>query len=201
MQLHAKAMCRDRMCRMARVRLSVTIPGQTWNPSVPHQVRDQGTFRGTPPLNGRRPEDLRGVDDFRRRVWYGRSLPSMTQDFKRLPSSERRALYQRIIARCARKPGERPAVVVFDLDGTLMDNRPRTTVILRELAAELKAEAHSSAEILAAARSEELAYLLGDSLKRLGVEHPDLIARAEAFWRERFFSDGYLRHDIAVPGS
>lgn len=134
-------------------------------------------------------------------MWYGLALPSMAQEFKRLASADRRALYQRIVARCVRSPGRPPAVVVFDLDGTLMDNRPRTAVILQELAAELKAEAHSSAEILAAARAEELAYLLGDSLRRLGLEHPDLLSRAEAFWRERFFSDHYLKHDVAVAGS
>lgn len=125
----------------------------------------------------------------------------MSQVYKRIPAAERRALYQRIIARCARVPERPPAVVVFDLDGTLMDNRPRTAVILQELAKELKSEAHSSAEILAAARAEELAYLLSDSLKRLGVEHPELVSRAEAFWRERFFSDHYLKHDVAVAGS
>lgn len=125
----------------------------------------------------------------------------MATDYKRLSSADRRALYQRIVARCARSPGRPPAVVVFDLDGTLMDNRPRTAVILQELAVELRREAHSSAEVLAAARSEELAYLLSDSLQRLGVEHPDLVARAESFWRERFFSDHYLKHDIAVAGA
>lgn len=125
----------------------------------------------------------------------------MSQVYKRISAPERHALYERIIARCARVPGKPPAVVVFDLDGTLMDNRPRTAVILQELARELKAEAHSSAEVLAAARAEELAYLLSDSLKRLGLEHPDLVSRAEAFWRERFFSDHYLKHDIAVAGS
>lgn len=125
----------------------------------------------------------------------------MSQVYERIPAAERRALYQRIIARCARVPERPPAVVVFDLDGTLMDNRPRTAVILQELAKELKSEAHSSAEILAAARAEELAYLLSDSLKRLGVEHPELVSRAEAFWRERFFSDHYLKHDVAVAGS
>lgn len=156
---------------------------------------------GGAPFNGRRRQELRGLDDFRRRVWYGHALPSMVPVYKRLSSAERRVLYQRIIARCAPSPGKPPAVVVFDLDGTLMDNRPRTAVILQELAAELRSEAHSSAEILAAARSEELAYLLGDSLRRLGLEHPELLARAEQFWRERFFSDHYLKHDIAVAGS
>lgn len=82
-----------------------------------------------------------------------------------------------------------------------MDNRPRTAVILKELALELHREAHSAAEMLAAARAESLAYLLTDSLQQLGVEHPDLIERAETYWRKRFFSDEYLKHDIAVPGS
>jgi hypothetical protein len=125
----------------------------------------------------------------------------MSQAYTRLPAAERRSLLERIVKRCVPTPGEPPAVVVFDLDGTLMDNRPRTAVILQELAHELRAEAHSSAELLSAARAEELAYLLGDSLRRLGVDHPELLARAEAFWRARFFSDHYLRHDIALAGS
>src|SRR5262249_47328559 len=97
--------------------------------------------------------------------------------------------------------GEAPPVVVFDLDGTLMDNRPRTAVILQELASELRREAHSAAEALEAARAEHLAYLLGDSLRRLGVTHPEMVDRAETFWRERFFSDAYLKHDIAIEGA
>lgn len=92
-------------------------------------------------------------------------------------------------------------MVVFDLDGTLMDNRPRTAIILQELAAELKREAHSAAELLAAAEAEKLAYLVSDSLKRLGVEHPELVDRVTTYWKDRFFTDAYLKHDVAVPGS
>ena len=107
----------------------------------------------------------------------------------------------RIVARCKGVDGEPSPVVVFDLDGTLMDNRPRTLAILKELAQELRGEAHSSADRIASAEAEELAYLLGDSMKKLGIEHPDLVARAESFWKSRFFSDHYLQHDIAIPGS
>lgn len=82
-----------------------------------------------------------------------------------------------------------------------MDNRPRTAAILQELAAELRAEAHSAAELLAAARAEELAYLMTESLARLGVEDATLVQRASEFWRARFFTDEYLRHDVALPGS
>jgi hypothetical protein len=125
----------------------------------------------------------------------------MASAYERISPQEQFALFERIAGRCIAKPNGRPPVAVFDLDGTLMDNRPRTAAILQELARELRAEAHSSAEILEAARAEELAYLLGDTLKRLGVEHPELVDRAESFWRQRFFSDHYLKHDVAVPGA
>jgi hypothetical protein len=90
---------------------------------------------------------------------------------------------------------------VFDLDGTLMDNRPRTLAILQELALELRGEAHEAADTFAKARAEQLAYLLGDTLRKLGLEHPELAERAEAYWKTRFFSDDYLKHDVAIEGS
>ena len=121
--------------------------------------------------------------------------------YPRLPIVDQNALLAKIVERCRPVPGQPVPVVVFDLDGTLMDNRPRTMVILQELAQELRAEAHSSAEVLAATRAEELAYLLGDSLRKLGVEHPELLTRAESFWKTRFFSDDYLKHDVAIAGS
>jgi hypothetical protein len=125
----------------------------------------------------------------------------MTSPYSRPTKDQQAELLRDIVERCARAPGDRAPIVVFDLDGTLMDNRPRTAAILQELARELHSEAHGEAERLAAAKTEELAYLLGDSLRRLGVEHPDLVHRAESFWRARFFSDSYLHHDIALPGS
>ncbi len=125
----------------------------------------------------------------------------MAPAYTSIPSAEQHALFARVVERCRPKPGQPVPVVVFDLDGTIMDNRPRTVTILKELAAELAAEAHSAAEKLAAANAETLAYLLGDTLQRLGVEHPEVVARAEAFWKTRFFSDDYLKHDVAVPGS
>jgi hypothetical protein len=125
----------------------------------------------------------------------------METTFKRLGRAEQQALFARIVSRCRGTPGEAPPVVVFDLDGTLMDNRPRTAVILKELAQELRRDAHTAAEALEAARAEQLAYLLADSLKRLGVSHPEMVERAETFWRERFFTDAYLKHDVAIAGS
>jgi hypothetical protein len=125
----------------------------------------------------------------------------MATVFKRLPYAEQQALMSRIVARCKATPGQPSPVVVFDLDGTLMDNRPRTLAILQELAHELRAEAHTHAEIIAAAKAENLAYLLTDTLQQLGLEHPELAERAESYWKARFFADDYLKHDIAIEGS
>jgi len=121
--------------------------------------------------------------------------------YVRLSAEAQRALLDRILARCAHGPEHPARVVVFDLDGTLMDNRPRTRVILRELSEELRATEPEVAAKLAAARDEDLAYLLTDTLTNLGVRRTDIVRRAEIFWRERFFIDGYLRHDVEVPGA
>lgn len=125
----------------------------------------------------------------------------MAPAYKRISASEQKALYSRIVERSRAKKGEPVPVVVFDLDGTLMDNRPRTAMILQELAAELRKEAHTDAEVFAAAKAENIAYMLKETIKVLGVEHPDLVSRADAFWRERFFTDAYLKHDVAIPGA
>jgi hypothetical protein len=69
------------------------------------------------------------------------------------------------------------------------------------LARELKTEGHAVADSLAAARAEHHAYLVTDSLRQIGVDHPELAERAETYWKERFFSDAYLKHDIAIEGS
>lgn len=125
----------------------------------------------------------------------------MAPAYKRISSADQKALYSRIVERSHAKKGEPVPVVVFDLDGTLMDNRPRTATILHELGAELRAEAHTAAELFASVKADNISYMLKDSLKNLGIEPSELHERAEAFWRQRFFTDSYLRHDLAIAGA
>ncbi len=121
--------------------------------------------------------------------------------YARLSQAEQKALLDDVVERCRVDGKARAPVVVFDLDGTLMDNRPRTAVILRELG-ELWRDRHPEvAQTLASAKSEHLAYLLTDTLSRLGVTKTELVREAEIFWRERFFTDSYLAHDVEVPGA
>jgi hypothetical protein len=121
---------------------------------------------------------------------------------ERLSPAAQRDLLEKVLSRCKNSdPHSPPPVVVFDLDGTLMDNRPRSIVILHELA-ELWAsrEPEISAKLKRTGPSD-LLYLVGDSLGKIGVTKPELIAEGEAFWRDRFFHDPHLVHDVAIPGA
>ena len=46
-----------------------------------------------------------------------------------------------------------------------------------------------------------MAYLVSETLERLGVTDAERVAEAQAFWRDRFFSDGHLQHDVPLPGA
>ena len=104
------------------------------------------------------------------------------------------------IAQMARK-GPRTPIVVFDLDGTVHDNRPRSAAILQELADDWATRFPDAADKARRATPTALAYLFQDTLQRLGVEDPELVGHAVSFWKERFFRDPYLRHDLEVPGA
>ena len=118
--------------------------------------------------------------------------------------SQQQATLRAVLRRCRAQRAHTTPVVVFDLDGTLMDNRPRTVAILREFAAMCRDRDPDLAGNLDRARTIDLSYLLTDSLEALGVVVPhrtSLVAEMQTFWRDRFFADPHLVHDVSVPGS
>ncbi len=121
--------------------------------------------------------------------------------YHRLPTDQAETLFARIVARCGQRAASGPPVLVLDLDGTLMDNRPRTAAILRDLGASWDKTHPEDAASLRACTPERLAYLLSDSLRRLGVQDPARLAEATEYWRHRFFTDDDLRHDVALAGA
>jgi hypothetical protein len=121
--------------------------------------------------------------------------------YPRLSKADQKSLLGRIVSRCKGTPGDAPPLVVFDLDGTLMDNRPRTVAILREFATMCRDRDPDLAGNLDRARTVDLSYLLADSLEALGAHRTALVAEMQAFWRDRFFADPHLIHDVAVPGA
>ena len=102
------------------------------------------------------------------------------------------------VERRAQAAGPR-AVVVFDLDSTLLDNRGRQARILRE---------YGAAQGLAALRNTEprhfTSWSLTDTLLHLGLPEEEarrLAPELRLFWRDRFFTSEYCYDDVPLPGA
>ncbi len=111
------------------------------------------------------------------------------------------ALAQVIERVTSERSAGRTPVVVFDLDHTLYDGRPRTLVILAEFAATLPAAQRRHADAIRSISLQGVAYLLKDTLGAAGVTDPQVIAAAEAYWKPRFFSDAYVDLDVPLAGA
>lgn len=113
------------------------------------------------------------------------------------------AMLQKAISdvRAAYNKQERP-MVIFDVDGTLLDNRPRIMQILKEYGtSELKGVRPEDANKLLALNIAHIQYRLTDTLSAIGVTDPAVINNAAVFWSQRFFNDDYLKYDSPTPGS
>ncbi len=119
----------------------------------------------------------------------------------RLSTDGRRELLNALIARSAETLGGLPPLIVFDLDGTLLDNRPRVVAILHELAGHWRETAPAAAAALKTATNEHIGYGILENLARFGVTEPALQQAGQQFWFERFFNDDYLRHDVPIAGA
>ena len=97
------------------------------------------------------------------------------------------------------RAGAPRAVVVFDLDSTLLDNRPRQARILREYGAQAGLAA------LAGARADHWrSWSLADALRAAGLPAAEVarhLLPARRFWSARFFTSEYCREDVPVPGA
>jgi hypothetical protein len=129
------------------------------------------------------------------------SAPVPSAHYDRLSDAAATAFFERILARSRQRGPKGPPVVVLDLDGTLMDNRPRTIAILHALADRWRTRQPAAAATLAAMDVDALDYLLSDTLAKMGIVDPSLVAEATEYWRSRFFTDDDLRHDVALAGS
>jgi hypothetical protein len=97
--------------------------------------------------------------------------------------------------------GERP-MVIFDIEGTLFDNRSRILQILREYGEkELKGPRPQFAQILASLQVSQIQYMLPDTLRAVGITEEAVINNASVFWSERFFTDEYLKYDTVNPAA
>jgi hypothetical protein len=88
--------------------------------------------------------------------------------------------------------------MVFDLDSTLLDNRPRQARILREFGA-----ARALGPLTLARADHFSSWDLRAAMRAAGLSEAEVAEHAEAakaFWRERFFTSEYCRVDEAIAG-
>ncbi|OED40438.1 hypothetical protein AB833_12050 [Chromatiales bacterium (ex Bugula neritina AB1)] len=102
-------------------------------------------------------------------------------------------LLTRVLQQC---PGK---TVVFDLDSTLLNNRPRNAVIMREFSR------IAGVSELAEARADHWQdWSAARAMANMGL-NPAQVARHleefEQFWGERFFTSEYCVHDEQINGA
>lgn len=90
-------------------------------------------------------------------------------------------------------------IVVFDLDSTVLDNRPRQARILREFGA------HAGLAPLTACLPEHwTSWSIAEAMARCGLQEDQIAAHApaaRAFWQQRFFTSEYCQIDDGIPGA
>lgn len=120
---------------------------------------------------------------------------------KRLSADGQKAILTRVLDVTRTRSAHGPVSVVFDLDGTLMDNRPRVVAILHELAEHWRDRHPEAAAACARAQADGIVYGFIENLRRLGVEGAALHEEGLAFWKARFFADPHVKHDVEVAGA
>ncbi|MDO8803899.1 MAG: HAD hydrolase-like protein [Elusimicrobiota bacterium] len=110
---------------------------------------------------------------------------------------------ERVISRVReRTVGQKSTLAIFDLDGTLFDNRTRTIFILREISEKFDSKAPQLAAAFENFRNLSIVdYSLDVTLRQLGVSRPAEIALIKQEWAKRFFSDNYQKYDMPIPGA
>lgn len=99
---------------------------------------------------------------------------------------------------------EHERLCVFDLDSTLYNVSPRTQKILQDYAHENESNPLFKAqkERLKTIQVHSTDWGIRESLIREGIEGPlDFFESVRNYWRERFFSNHYLKYDKPYPGA
>jgi hypothetical protein len=94
--------------------------------------------------------------------------------------------------------------VVFDLDSTLFCVSPRSEAILHDLALEpsFRARFPEAALVLEKISVLPEEYGVKSALMRSGLAvSMDLMITVRDYWREKFFANSHLHHDLIYPGA
>ena len=112
--------------------------------------------------------------------------------------TSQRALLDAALDAAAAAPG---ALLVFDIDDTLLSTGDRHRRILAEYAARLQSRAPRAAKLLSAVRARDLRYQIVETARAAGVDDEDILRELREFWFARFFRNEYLLEDAPTPGA
>jgi hypothetical protein len=126
--------------------------------------------------------------------------PPARQAFRARAVREKQAQILRdALAAVGHPDGAGPRALVFDLDSTLLDNRPRQARIVREYAA-----LHGEPRLADCPPEKIVSWDLRDTARLCGCsreEAEELYPALKEFWRARFFTSEYCADDVAIPGA
>lgn len=88
--------------------------------------------------------------------------------------------------------------MVLDIDSTLVQTHKRNEAILRRFA---KDSSHSSSHLFEQAECFPFEYGYYQALARLGITDEILKQEVSTYWRQHFFSNNYLHHDLPHYGA
>lgn len=93
-------------------------------------------------------------------------------------------------------------VVIFDLDDTLFYSSSRSFIIFRELINSDEFQKNYPAQVkkLLKIKQSQIKYSIKETLISTGINHEGFIERVLDFWKERFFTNAYVKEDTAVVG-
>ncbi|MBZ0263319.1 HAD family hydrolase [bacterium] len=131
---------------------------------------------------------------------YQQSSEAITQNNKHCTTQEVFTLIQQKVR--DDNDSNTSQVIVFDLDATLFDNRPRILKILEDaLNVPGKEFPQDIYQIISNIQPAKMKYRVKDTLLDHGIKDKALLDYFFQFWWDHFFSDDYVMHDIPNPGA
>lgn len=121
------------------------------------------------------------------------------------PKSEKEVLHL-ISERVSSLKGAKKPLILLDLDSTLYEVGPRTSMIFKESLAHVNPIPEELRKAIENMAPQSVGYSIKDTLHNLGfpvmsAEMEKVAADIKAFWWDRFFSSDYLPHDRPYPGA
>ncbi|NUM87682.1 MAG: HAD family hydrolase [Bdellovibrionales bacterium] len=133
-----------------------------------------------------------------------------SQRFEAVPQKDVLDQILRLVEEAVRRrvrQGGKPVKVIFDLDSTLFDVKPRSLRILKEFAATPEAREFGSEYVnwCQGLQAHQLVYTIQESAAAngfpRGAKGEEFLKKAFQYWMGRFFTHSYVQVDHPVPGA